>query len=396
MKRTDNSPGQPGKGAPDKKGKNQNGRSKMTTLFDSTTINGMELSNRFVRSATWEGLAADDGAVTPKLIQTMVDLAEGGVGMIISGHAYVSPEGQAGPWQLGIYKDDLMEGLKEMTDAVHKAGGKIVVQLAHAGHFAVKALTRQTPHVVSAIEGLSKSPRHELTKEDIQKLVITFAEAAQRAKSAGFDGVQIHSAHGYLLSQFLSPAYNRRQDEYGGVIENRARIHLDVYHAIRSAVGKNYPILIKINSQDYIDNGLSLEDSIAASKMLAEAGLDAIELSGGTLTSGKLSPSRSGINKEEKEAYFKEAAAAYQQAMDVPLILVGGMRSFQVAEQTIKNQTADYISMCRPFIREPALIKRWQSGDTRPATCKSDNLCFGPAMEGKGIYCVVEEKEQIK
>ncbi len=368
----------------------------MRVLSEATKINGMKMANRFVRSATWEGMAADDGAVTPKLIQTMVDLAQGGVGLIISGHAFILPEGQAGPWQLGIHKDELIKGLTKMTDAVHEAGGKIIAQLAHAGHFAIKALTKQPPHVVSNFEGLSKSPRHELTKKDIKKLVVGFGKAAQRARTAGFDGLQIHSAHGYLLSQFLSPAYNRREDEYGGSIENRVRIHLEIYNAIRNTVGNDYPILIKINSEDYIDNGLSLEDSIAASKLLTDAGIDAIELSGGTLSSGKLSPSRSGINKEEKEAYFKEAAAAYKKTMDVPLILVGGMRSLNVAEKIINSGIADYISMCRPFIREPGLIKRWQSGDTSPAKCKSDNLCFGPAMEGKGIYCVTDELEKNK
>ena len=356
----------------------------------------MKLANRFVRSATWEGMAADDGAVTPRLTQTMIDLAEGGVGLIISGHAYISPEGQAGPWQMGIYKDELIDGLKTMTDAVHQSGGKIIAQLAHAGHFAVKALTKQPPHVVSDYNGLSNSPRHELTKEDIHNLVVSFADASKRAKSAGFDGIQIHSAHGYLLSQFLSPAYNRREDEYGGSIENRARVHGQIYTAIRDVVGKDYPVLIKINSEDHIENGLLLEDSIAAAKMLAEAGIDAIELSGGTLSSGKLSPSRGGINKEEKEAYFKEAAASYKKAMDVPLILVGGMRSLNVAENTINTGCADYISMCRPFIREPGLINRWQSGDTRPAKCKSDNLCFGPALEGKGILCVTDKLEKSK
>jgi 2,4-dienoyl-CoA reductase-like NADH-dependent reductase (Old Yellow Enzyme family) len=366
----------------------------MSNLFESTEINGMRLANRFLRSATWEGMAADDGAVTPRLTQTMVALAEGGVGLIISGHAYVSPEGQAGPWQLGLYKDELVEGLASMCDAVHQAGGKIVAQLAHAGHFAAKALTGQAPHVVSDFEGLANSPRHELTKDDIHHLVQAYADAAGRAKAAGFDGVQMHSAHGYLLSQFLSPAFNRRDDDYGGSIENRARVHLEILKAIRGAVGKQYPVLIKINSEDCIENGLTVEDSVAAAKLLADAGIDAIELSGGTLTSGKLSPSRAGINKEEKEAYFKEAAAAYKKAMDVPLILVGGMRSLNVARQTIADGTADYISMCRPFIREPGLIKRWQSGDTTPARCKSDNLCFGPAMKGQGILCVVEENEK--
>jgi 2,4-dienoyl-CoA reductase-like NADH-dependent reductase (Old Yellow Enzyme family) len=366
----------------------------MSKLFEATEINGMKLANRFVRSATWEGMATDDGAVTPELTQTMVDLVNGGIGLIITGHAFVSPEGQAGPWQLGIYRDELVEGLKTMTSAVHAEGGRIVAQLAHAGNFAAKQITRQPPHVVSAFEGLATSPRHELTAEDIRRLAAAYGAAAARAKDAGFDGVQIHSAHGYLLSQFLSPAFNRREDEYGGSIENRSRIHRETVRAIRAAVGAEYPVLIKINSEDCIENGLTPQDSVAAAKMLADAGIDAIELSGGTLVSGNLSPSRTGINKPEKEAYFQAAAAVYKAAIDIPLILVGGMRSYQVAEQTVLDGTADYISMCRPLIREPDLVRRWQSGDTRPALCKSDNLCFGPAMEGKGVLCVVAEKKK--
>jgi 2,4-dienoyl-CoA reductase-like NADH-dependent reductase (Old Yellow Enzyme family) len=366
----------------------------MSNLFETTQINMMTLANRFVRSATWEGMAADDGSVTPQLTQAMVELAQGGVGMIISGHAYVSPEGQAGPWQLGLYKDELVEGLTGMCEAVHGVGGKIVAQLAHAGHFAAEAITRLPPHVVSYFKGLSDSPRHELTQKDIKKLVQAFAAAAGRAKAAGFDGVQIHSAHGYLFSQFLSPAYNHREDEYGGAIENRVRVHLEAYNAIRAVVGKKYPVLLKINSEDCIENGLTVADSVAAAKILAEAGIDAIELSGGTLTSGKLSPSRTGINKAEKEAYFKEAAAIYKKTIDIPLILVGGIRTLNVAQQTLADGTADYVSMCRPFIREPGLIKRWQSGDTAASKCKSDNLCFGPAVKGKGIMCMVEEKKE--
>lgn len=368
----------------------------MSILFEETEINGMKLANRFVRSATWEGMAADDGSVTPKLTQTMVNLAEGGVGLIISGHTYVSPEGQAGPWQMGIYKDELVDGLKAMTDAVHQAGGKIVAQLAHAGHFAPKAITKQPPHVASDFDGLSKSPRHELTKADIENLVNAFADAAKRAKAAGFDGVQIHSAHGYLLSQFLSPAYNHRTDEYGGDIKNRARIHLEILAAIREKVGKDYPVLIKINSEDCLENGLTRQDSVVACKLLADAGLDAVELSGGTLTSGKLSPSRSGITNEAREAYFQDAARALKKEIAIPVILVGGVRSLNVAENLVATGAADFLSMSRPFIREPGLINRWKSGDLRSALCKSDNLCFGPALEGKGVYCVVEEQEQKK
>jgi 2,4-dienoyl-CoA reductase-like NADH-dependent reductase (Old Yellow Enzyme family) len=368
----------------------------MIELFEKSTINHMVLSNRFVRSATWEGMAADDGAVTPKLIETMVNLAEGGVGLIITSHAYVSPEGKAGPWQLAVYNDTFIPGLREMTAAVHESGGKIILQLAHAGNFAAQKLTGQVPLVVSDYEGLAKSPRKEIMEPDIQSLVIAFAKAAGRARSAGFDGVQIHSAHGYLLSQFLSPVFNRRQDQYGGDIHNRARIHLEVYQAVRKTVGENYPILMKLNCRDFVENGLTLDDSIQVGSMLADAGLDAIELSGGLLTGGKLSPSRSGIDTEDKEAYFREDARAFKKNIGIPLIVVGGMRSLEVAERLVKDSIADYIAMSRPFIREPGLINRWKAGDRGRSKCLSDNQCFGPAMKGSGTYCVTEEREMAE
>lgn len=362
----------------------------MSKLFEKSAINGMELANRFVRSATWEGMADSDGSVSPRLIETMIALARGAVGLIISGHAYVRPEGRATPRQLGIHKDELIHGLKEMTAAVHECGGKIVAQLAHAGNFAAEKLIGQPPLVVSDFDGLAKSPRKEITAKDIREIVGAFADAAGRAKAAGFDGVQIHSAHGYLLSQFLSPIFNRRKDEYGGDIRNRARIHLEVYRAVRGAVGKDYPVLIKINCRDFAENGLSAGESLEAARLLADAGLDAIELSGGLLTGGKLSPSRPGVDSEDKEAYFREDALAFKE-IGIPLILVGGVRSFEVSERIVEDGVADYISMSRPFIREPDLIERWKAGDRRKAECTSDNLCFKPGFEGKGIYCVARE-----
>ncbi len=366
----------------------------MSKLFESSEINGMKLANRFVRSATWEGMASPEGAVTPKLIETMRTLAKGGVGLIISSHAYIRTEGQASPWQIGVFGDELIQGLRKMAAAVHEAGGRIVLQLAHAGHFAVENLTGQTPLVVSNYEGLAKTPRKEMTVHDIGELVAAFAEAARRAKSAGFDGVQIHSAHGYFLSQFLSPAFNRRTDNYGGTINNRARIHVETVRAIRNVVGGNYPVLIKMNCQDFSENGLGLEDSIIAANLLSDAGLDAIELSGGILTGGKLSPSRPGINSPDKEAYFSKELRAFKKQIEIPLILVGGNRSFEVAEQLVEEGSADYISMCRPLIREPDLISRWKAGDRRKAECKSDNLCFVPALEGKVVYCLTREREK--
>ncbi len=180
-------------------------REEMSKLFEESALKGMRLSNRFVRSATWEGMAAEDGGVTPKLMETMNALAKGGVGLIISSHAYVRPEGQAGPWQLGIYKDELSPGLREMAASVHERDGRMVMQLSHAGNFAAERLIGQPPLVVSDFEGLAKSPRKEITARDIREIVSAFRDAAERAKTAGFDGVQIHCAHGYLLNQFLSP-----------------------------------------------------------------------------------------------------------------------------------------------------------------------------------------------
>jgi 2,4-dienoyl-CoA reductase-like NADH-dependent reductase (Old Yellow Enzyme family) len=368
----------------------------MTKLFEPGEINGMKLANRFVRSATWEGMAADDGACTPKLIDLMVTLAQGGVGLIISSHAYVSPEGHAGPWQIGVYDDKLIPGLEAMAAAVHENGGKIVMQLAHAGYFANAKLTGQTPMAPSNVEGFANGPRQEMSTADIQGVVKAYGAAAQRAQTAGFDGVQIHSAHGYLLSQFLSPAFNQRKDEYGGDIRNRARALLEVLREIRGAVGKDYPVLVKMNCQDFIENGLQPQDSLQAAQMLVENGIDAIELSGGMLIGGKLSPSRMGITSDEKEAYFQNEARAFKENIHVPLILVGGNRSFQVAERIVKEGVADYISLCRPLIREPGLINRWKSGDRSKAACLSDNMCFKPAMEGKGIYCLTEERENKK
>jgi 2,4-dienoyl-CoA reductase-like NADH-dependent reductase (Old Yellow Enzyme family) len=365
----------------------------MSKLFEESSINGMTLKNRFVRAATWEGLATKEGEVTPKLIEVMASLAKGGVGLVISSHSYVSQEGQGTPWQLGIHKDELIPKLKEMTSGVHKNSGKIIMQLAHAGQYAEPQLAVLPALAVSDFDDFSGRHIKIISHEDIRALVVAYSQAAARAREARFDGIEIHSGHGYLLSQFLSPAYNSRHDEYGGPIDNRTRIHLQIYHAVREVVGKDYPILIKMNCTDFIENGLTIDDSLQAVKLFAHAGIDAIEVSGGIIRTGKLAPSRPGITARSKEAYFKDYALRFKNEIKTPLILAGGLRSFEVAEKIIGDGIADYISMSRPFIREPDLINRWQKGDLRKAECKSDNLCFNPGFEGKGIYCVAKEIE---
>ena len=370
----------------------KNARFKMKNLFDQTEINGLKLSNRFVRSATWEGMATSDGEVTSRLVDVMIQLAKGGVGLIISSHAYVSKEGQAGIFQLGIHDDRLVPGLRKMASAVRKEGGKIVAQLAHAGFVANPELTGRTPLGVSQVEGFGDRERKVMTDQDIQDMIAAFTQAARRAKEAGFDGVQIHAAHGYLMNQFLSPAFNKRTDGYGGPVGNRARALLEALKNMREEVGERFPLLVKLNSEDYLEGGLTLQDSVKIGSLLEKAGLDAIELSGGTLLSGKLGPSRAGIKTEDKEAYFRDAARQFKKEVKIPIILVGGVRSFHVAEKMVAEGYADYVSMSRPFIREPNLVNRWQSGDHGRAKCISDNQCFRPGKTGEGVYCVAEMK----
>jgi 2,4-dienoyl-CoA reductase-like NADH-dependent reductase (Old Yellow Enzyme family) len=344
----------------------------MSHLFETSEINGMVLPNRFIRSATWDGLATDDGASTPQMVALLSNLAKGGVGLIITGHAYVHPHGQHQPWQLGIDREKLMPGLQSMADAIHENGGNIVIQLGYGGAY------------------LSKSRLRNMTSQDIRTLVTSYGKAAERAKRAGFDGIQIFAAHGFFLSQMLCPRYNDRTDEYGGDIRNRARILLQVTQEIRNIVGPDYPVLVKLNCRDFVENGLTLEESIQVGAMLGEKGIDAIELSGGLLNNPNLM--KAGIHIIEEEAYFQDDAKAFKKTIDVPLILVGGIRSYQTAERLINEGTADYISMCRPFISETDLINRWKAGDHNKSACISCNHCIEQTKKGEGICCVPLEK----
>jgi 2,4-dienoyl-CoA reductase-like NADH-dependent reductase (Old Yellow Enzyme family) len=368
----------------------------MSKLFEVTEINGMHLANRFVRSATYEAMAAADGGCSPRLVASMNQLAEGGVGLIITSHAYIRRDGQAGPRQIGIYKDDFIEGYRAMTQEVHNRGARIAMQITHGGFFSNDKLTGQRSLAPSEVEGFGQSRSREMDAEEIRDLIDAYAEAARRAKEALFDGVQIHAAHGYMMSQFLSPVFNQRSDGYGGSVENRARALLGVLRKVRAEVGPDYPVLVKMNCQDFLPGGLELQDSIQVAFELQKEGIDAIELSGGTIVSGEVSHCRAGITSEEKEAYFRAEARVFHEKVQVPLILVGGIRSFQLAEWLVNEGYTDYISMSRPFIREPGLIKRWESGDVRKARCVSDNQCRGPVLAGKELHCVVERKLKEK
>jgi len=358
----------------------------------------MTLKNRFVRSATWEGMAAEDGTCTAEVAEVISDLAKGQVGLIISSHAYISPEGRASPRQVAVYDDRFVGGLKLMVDAAHGHESSIVLQLAHAGVQAATSLTKVGAIGPSAAVGRSGEAGRAMTEEEVEAAIEAFVDAARRARDAGYDGVQLHAAHGYLLSQFLSPHFNRRTDQYGGSTENRARIVLSILERIRESLGDAFPVLIKMNSEDFLEGGLRVEEMLQIAAMLAEAGIAGIEMSGGTIDpAGYQIPVRKKTpTTEDEEAYYRDAARQFNETIRVPLILVGGIRSYEVAKELIQNRVADYIALSRPLIREPHLVARWQSGDTRKSECESCNGCFGPIFRGRGIYCVRTNREERK
>jgi 2,4-dienoyl-CoA reductase-like NADH-dependent reductase (Old Yellow Enzyme family) len=366
----------------------------MSILFEPTLVNGMELANRFVRSATFEGMATTDGKPTARLVETMAELAAGGVGLIITGHCYVNPEGQARAGQVTIGDESALPGLTRMAEAAHRLGGKIALQIAHAGAHAQPVDAGLQPMGPSVFYQDDTAICREMTGDDISRVVEAFARAADRAKRAGFDAVQIHAAHGYLLSQFLSPWSNHRTDEYGGPLANRGRAVLEVLRAVRQAVGSDYPVLIKVNSEDFIEGGFSVEDMLALSTLLEQAGIDAIEMSGGTFNTASRYPvARLGASKENM-GYYQEAARRFKRQVKVPLILVGGLRTVDAAEHLVADGIADYIALSRPLICEPGLVNRWKGGDKAKSLCVSDNRCFKAARSGEGVRCVfLEERE---
>ena len=369
----------------------------MPELFEPCSIKNIQLRNRIVRSATWEGMCAADGRPSPRLARLYADLAWGGTGLIISGYTFVSPEGKQLPGKMGIHSDDFADDHRHLTQAVHDAGGSLAIQLVHAGGQANPDQIGRRPVAPSAVK-VSQFPvePEELTAAQIHEVEAAFGRAAYRAKAWGYDAVQLHGAHGYLINQFLSPLTNRRADEYGGGIENRIRFLMQVYKEVRRAVGDDYPVMIKLNAQDHQDGGLSPSDAAYAARKLDAAGIAAVEVSAGSAGSGKLGPVRSKIDAPEKEAYNLELARGIKAEVACPVMVVGGFRSYPVAQKALEQDGMDFIAMSRPLIREPQLPERWRNGDRTPSACISCNKCFVPGLKEGGIYCVAEKKEKTK
>ncbi len=368
----------------------------MKDLFDQVEIGKLKIKNRFVRSATWEGLATPEGYCTSGIVNIMAELAKGQVGLLITGHAYINPAGQADYGQLGIYDNKLESSYYDMVKATHLENSKIILQITHGGCRAAEHITNLSTYGPSRIETKKNKYCSEVSLEEIEKLIEEFTESAVRASRIGFDGIQIHAAHGYLASQFLSPYFNHRNDKYGGNILNRTRFLLEIVNSIRSVLGRDYCITVKLNSEDYIENGFSIEDMLKASLLLEKETVDAIELSGGIEIEGsRFTPYRITSSYIEKP-YYEEAAALFKNNLSIPLILVGGIRSFQTAQRLIRENKADLISFCRPLIREPDLVKKWLEGDREKSLCISCNKCMEPARRGEGIYCVLDKSEKKK
>ena len=359
-------------------------------LFTPVCLGGLFVRNRFVRSATHEGLADGHGFYTEKLSDVLTLLAEHEVGLIISGHAFVSPEGRASAFQASAATDDAIPAWRGVLERVHSRGAKIALQLAHAGGNTAAA-GAAGPSAFAQSPG--KKECRALTLDEIRAIQNAFADAALRAKRAGFDAVQIHAAHGYLLSQFLSPYYNRRMDDYGGALPNRARMVYEVYEAVRAAVGKDYPVLIKINSEDFVPGGFSEEECCEVCRELEKRGLNAVELSGGIPPAGAaLSPIRLQNVGKGENVYYEGTARKLKAVLNIPVILVGGVRDPGKASSLLETRACDMISLSRPLIREPGLLSRWLAGDGTSAACVSCNACFRPIVTGHGFYCPREKK----
>jgi len=366
----------------------------MARFFEKTAIKSLELENRSVRSATWYGVGDRKGYVTERAIELYSNLASGGVGLIITGFQYVMTNGIGMPYQIGNYSDDLLEGLTRLVGAVHSRGGKVLAQLVHCGAKANPDLFQEEGEIwgPSALpDPVTGNVPKEMTQHDITQAIEAYAAAASRTKKAGFDGVQLHGAHGYGINQFLSGAANQRSDRYGRDIKRRYRFLGEVLEAVRGEVGNDYPVFIKLSGHDYFDRGLVPEESLFVGRRLAEDGIDCIEVSGGNKASVKgMIPSRPKIREEKDEAYLADLAGRFKEALSIPIITVGGIRSPAVISRILSEGLADYVALCRPLIREPHLINRWKSGDLEKSKCISCNGCFDTGLDGTGVTCKTE------
>jgi 2,4-dienoyl-CoA reductase-like NADH-dependent reductase (Old Yellow Enzyme family) len=389
----------------------------VSVLFAPGKLGSVEIKNRFVHSATHECMATEKGEVTDQLVARYGKLARGGIGLIIPGFLYVHPRGKALRNHTGIHCDEMIPGLGKIVRAVHEHDAKVVFQLVHAGRQTTRRTIGEAPIAPSRgwRDPVNILKPVEMTEEDIHEAIQAFKAAAARAMEAGADGIQFHAAHGYLINQFLSPFFNHRKDSWGGTDEKRFRFLEEALLEVRKVMPAGAPILIKLNAHDYTPGrGITPELAAHYAQRLVEIGIDGIEVSGGTvyysfmnICRGKvpvkgfaeifpwwLRPvvkivlKKSARKFELKEGYHLGAARTIKPVLgQVPLLLVGGMRRVSQMEKLVEDGHADFISMSRPFIREPFLVNAIREGKTDHAACVSCNKCLVSILHEMPIAC---------
>jgi 2,4-dienoyl-CoA reductase-like NADH-dependent reductase (Old Yellow Enzyme family) len=375
----------------------------MTTLLEPVKLKNTVVRNRFVMSAAGNHTADEHGHMTDGQIKTLTTIAEGGVGLIVTGATYTHASGKPFPHMNSITDDDCIPGYKKLTLAVHEKGAKIVIQLIHPGKGSAKYLNSigdealapsfipNDPYFDSRLAGKYRS----MKEDEIMEIVRSFGDASRRAREAGFDGIQIHGAHGTLYPQFLSPYSNTRQDAWGGSLDNRLRIHYETYKDIRQKVGQDYLVMIKFGVKDGFTGGLELEEGQQAAVLLARQGYDALEISVGLRGKGyEEGEAWTKITSIEKEGYFRDWCREIKKQVQVPVMMVGGLRSIQLIEEIIERGEADFISLCRPLIREPDLINKWKSGGRKKAKCISCNKCLETLITVGRLECIFARKDK--
>jgi 2,4-dienoyl-CoA reductase-like NADH-dependent reductase (Old Yellow Enzyme family) len=373
------------------------------SVFDRVNLGNLEIPNGLVMAAAADNLTGDNGAVTEAHINRLVDLASGGVGLIITGGVGIHDSARSGPDTPNMDRNDAVSDYKKLTDKVHDQGAKIVLQLVHSGIWTSKYQNSLGREAIGASvlpedtkylnEGLMPAPGkyHAATHDELDQVIEAFAKAAYNGKKAGFDAVEVHAAHDSLLSQFLSPITNQRTDKWGGSTKNRCQLPKEVGQAMRDKVRKKYPLIIKLGLQDGFEGGKKLEDGVKSAEILADDCFDILEISLG-LQGGNLPETVFRPVPKDGYGYFHQGCQEIKKRVSNPIIMTGGLRSLDKIEEMIQNNETDMVGMCRPFIREPDLVNRWQSGEISDAACISCNKCVFALGRGMPLDCYVNEK----
>lgn len=319
----------------------------MSILNSPITINNLEIKNRLVMPPM-ATRTTEDGSITTQLFDYYNDRAASNhIGLIITEYSYISPEGRAGRHQISMAENADIAGLKRLTTAIHQTDTKVIAQLNHAGSAARTQVTGTAVYAPSAVLATDSDDLPvEMTQDDIQKVIQDFTYAAIRAHQTGFDGIELHSAHGYLLNQFYSPLTNKRTDTYNGqTLTGRLKIHMEIIHSIRKVLGNDYLLALRLGACDYKEGGTTLQDSITAAQMLEEAGIDLLDISGGFC-----GPYHSN---ENTQGYFQKLSEGIKKSVHIPVILTGGITDGLTAERLLKEQKADMIGVGRPILKNP-------------------------------------------